>query len=60
VIVYISDLKNSTRETASAKWLNTKLTQKKSPFLYTNDKQTEKEIWKTTPFTIATNNIKIS
>ena len=27
-------------------------------FLYTNDKQAEKEIRKTTPFTIATNNIK--
>jgi hypothetical protein len=26
--------------------------------LYTNDKQDEKEIRKTTPFTIATNNIK--
>ena len=27
-------------------------------FLYTNDKQGEKEIRETTPFTIATNNIK--
>jgi hypothetical protein len=27
-------------------------------FLHTNDKQDEKEISKTTPFTIATNNIK--
>jgi hypothetical protein len=27
-------------------------------FLYTNDKQVEKEIRETTPFTIATNNIK--
>jgi hypothetical protein len=27
-------------------------------FLYTNDKQSEKEIRETTPFTIATNNIK--
>jgi hypothetical protein len=27
-------------------------------FLYKNDKQTEKEIWETTPFTIVTNNIK--
>jgi hypothetical protein len=26
--------------------------------LYTNDKQAEKEIMETTPFTIATNNIK--
>ena len=28
------------------------------PFLYTKDKQTEKEIKETTPFTIFTNNIK--
>jgi hypothetical protein len=27
-------------------------------FLYTKDKQAEKEIWETTPFTIFTNNIK--
>jgi hypothetical protein len=27
-------------------------------FLYTNDKQAEKEIKETTPFTVATNNIK--
>jgi hypothetical protein len=27
-------------------------------FLYTKDKQDEKEIWETTPFTIVTNNIK--
>ena len=27
-------------------------------FLYTKDKQTEKEIRETTPFTIVTNNIK--
>ena len=37
--------------------LNTRLTKKK-PFLYTDDKQTEKEIRETSPFTIATNNIK--
>jgi hypothetical protein len=29
-------------------------------FLYTNDKQAEKEIRETIPFTIATNNKKIS
>jgi hypothetical protein len=28
------------------------------PFLYTNDKQSGKKIRETTPFTIATNNIK--
>jgi hypothetical protein len=27
-------------------------------FLYTKDKQTEKEIWETTPFSIVKNNIK--
>ena len=27
-------------------------------FLYTKDKQAEKEIWETTPFTIVTNNVK--
>jgi hypothetical protein len=27
-------------------------------FLYTKDKQDEKEIWETTPFTKVTNNIK--
>jgi hypothetical protein len=36
-----------------------KINSKKSvAFYYTNDKQTEKEIRETTPFTIATNNIK--
>jgi hypothetical protein len=36
-----------------------KITSKKSEaFLYTNDKQTKKEIGETTPFIIATNNIK--
>ena len=36
-----------------------KITSNKSvAFLYTNDKQAEKEIRKTTPFTIDTNNIK--
>jgi hypothetical protein len=33
-------------------------TNKSVPFLYTKDKQAEKEIRDTTPFTIATNNIK--
>jgi hypothetical protein len=36
-----------------------KINSKKSvALLYTNDKQAEKEIMETTPFTIATNNIK--
>jgi hypothetical protein len=42
-------------------WLDTKLTLKKSVVLiYTNDKWAEKEIRKTTPFTVPPNNIKIS
>jgi hypothetical protein len=64
MIVYISDLKNSTRELLNL--INSfsavagyKINSNKSmDFLYTNDKQTEKEIRETTPFTIVTNNIK--
>jgi hypothetical protein len=64
MIVYISDPKNSTRELLNL--INSfsavsgyKITSSKSmAFLYTNDKGTEKEIRKTTPFTIVTNNIK--
>jgi hypothetical protein len=64
MIVYISDPKNSTREllnlinsfTAVAGY---KINSNKSvAFLYTKDKQGEKEIRETTPFTIVTNNIK--
>jgi hypothetical protein len=63
-IIYISDPKNSIRE--RSKLINnfSKVTEYKinsnklSAFLYTNDKQEEKEIRETTPFTIATNNIK--
>ena len=43
-------------------WQDTRLTQKKKKksvaLLYTNDKGAEKEIRETSPFTIATNNIK--
>ena len=64
MIVYINDPKNSTRELL--KWINSfsavagyKLTSNKSvTFLYTEDKQDEKEIRETTPLTIVTNNIK--
>ena len=64
MIVYISDPKNSTRELLSL--INSfnevagyKINSNKSvAFLYTKDKQTEKEIRETTPFTIVTNNIK--
>ena len=64
MIVYISDLKNSTRELLNL--INSfstvagyKINSNKSVvFLYTKDKQDEKEIRETTPFTIVTNNIK--
>jgi hypothetical protein len=64
MIVYISDPKNSTRELLNL--INTfsavtgyKIDSNKSvAFLYTMDKQDEKEIRETTPFTIVTNYIK--
>ena len=64
MIVYISDPKNSTRELLSL--INSfnevaeyKIKSNKSmAFLYTKDKQAEKEIRETTPFSIVTNNIK--
>ena len=64
MIVYISDPKNSTRELLNL--INSfsavagyKINSNKSmAFLYTKDKLAEKEIRETTPFTIATNNIK--
>ena len=64
MIVYISDPKNSTREllnlinsfSAVARY---KINFNKSvAFPYTKDKQAEKEIRETTPFTVVTNNIK--
>jgi hypothetical protein len=64
MIVYINDPINSTRELLNL--INSfsvvagyKINSNKSvAFLYTKDKQTEKEIRETTPFTIVTNNIK--
>ena len=64
VIVYISDPKNSTREVLTL--INSfnavagyKINSNKSmAFLYTKDKQAEKEIRETTHFSIVTNNIK--
>jgi predicted transcriptional regulator YheO len=64
MIVYISDIKNSTRELQNL--INSfsavagyKINSNKSmAFLYTKDKWAEKEIRETTPFTIVTNNIK--
>jgi lipopolysaccharide assembly outer membrane protein LptD (OstA) len=62
--LYISDHKNSTREflnliNSFSAVAGYKINTNKSVvFLYTKDKQTEKEIRETTPFTIVTNNIK--
>jgi hypothetical protein len=64
MIVYISDPKNSTREllnlinSFSAVAGYKVNSNKPVAFLYIKDKQAEKEIRKTTPFTIVTNNIK--
>ena len=64
MIVYISDPKNSTRELLNlinsfSEVVGYKINSNKSvAFLYTKDKQAEKEIRETTPFTIVTNNIK--
>jgi hypothetical protein len=64
MIVYLCDPKNSTRELLNM--INSfsaiagyKINSNKSvAFLYPKDKQDEKEIRETTPFTIVTNNIK--
>ena len=64
MIVYISDPKKSTIELLNL--INSfraiagyKINSNKSvAFLYTNDKEVEKEIRETIPFTIVTNNIK--
>jgi hypothetical protein len=64
MIVYTRDPKNSIRGLLNL--LNSfsavagyKINSNKSvTFLYTKDKQAEKEIMETTPFTIVTNNIK--
>ena len=64
VIVYISNPKNSTTELLQlinnfSKVARYKMNTNKSvAFLYTNDKQAEKEIGETTPFTVITNNRK--
>jgi hypothetical protein len=64
MIVYIRDPKNSTRELLPlinnfSKVSGYKINSNKSvAFLYSNDKQAEKEIMETTPITIATNNIR--
>jgi ribosome biogenesis protein Nip4 len=64
MIVYISDSKNSTRELLNlinsfSEVAGYKINSNKSmAFLYKKDKQTKKEISRTTPFTIVINNIK--
>jgi hypothetical protein len=64
MIVYISDTKNSTRELLNlinsfGEGAGYKINLNKSmASLYTKDKQAEKEIRETTPFSIVTNNIK--
>jgi hypothetical protein len=64
MIVYIRDPKNSTREllhliNSFSEVAGYKINSNKSmAFLYKKDKQAEKEIMETTPFSIVTNNIK--
>ena len=64
MIVHISDPKNSTRELLNlinsfSEVAGYKINSNKSvAFLYSKDKQAEKEIRETTPFTIVTSNIK--
>ena len=64
MIVYLSDPKNSTRELLQlinnfSKVAGYKINSSKSvAFLYSKDKQAEKEVREITPFTIATKSIK--
>jgi hypothetical protein len=64
MIVYIRDPKSSTRELLSlinsfSEVAGYKInTNKSMAFLYIKDKQAEKEIRETGPFTVATNNLK--
>jgi hypothetical protein len=64
MIAYISDPKNLTRKLLNlinsfSEVAGYKINSKKSvAFLYTRNKQAEKEIRKTTPFKIVTNNVK--
>jgi hypothetical protein len=65
MILYVRHPKNSTRElhliNKFSKVAVYKINSNKSvAFLYTNDKQAEKEIRETEPFTIATKKYKIS
>jgi hypothetical protein len=64
MIVYISNPKNLTRDLLNlinsfSEVAEYKINSNKSMvFLYTKEKENEKEIRETTPFTIVTNNIK--
>jgi hypothetical protein len=64
MIVYLCDFKNSTRALLQlisnfSKVSGYKINSNKSvAFLYSKNKQTEKEIRETTPFTMVTSNIK--
>ena len=64
MIVYISEPKNSTREflnliNSFGELAGYKVNSNKSmAFLYKKNKEAEKEIWETTPFSIVTNIIK--
>ena len=64
MIVYVSDPQNSNREPLNlinkfSKVVGYKINSSKSvAFLYSKDKQAEKEIREITPFTIVINNIK--
>ena len=63
MIILISDPKNSTRELLNLINICSEVagyninSNKSMAFLYTKDKQAEKEIRETTPFTIVINNI---
>ena len=65
MVVHLSDPKNSTRELLQlinnfSNVARYKIKSQKSlAFLYSKDKQAEKEIREATPFTIVTNNINI-
>jgi hypothetical protein len=63
MILYFKDPKNSTQKlldiiNSYSKVAGYKINSQKSPFLYTNNKQTEKEYMETIPFTIASKKIK--
>jgi hypothetical protein len=64
MILYLEDPKNSTQKLLDPIYSYSNLAgykiniEKSLAFLYTNNEQTEKEYMKTTPFTIASKNVK--